>query len=137
MIVARNALRDISLAPDTSLQTIARQTAVLQPIDIQAFSLRTTDLALQRAMNTSSCSATSVQQAGLSLTAMDVNAALDDARSAYSDSIGAPKIPNVSWDDVGGLASVKKDILDTIQLPLERPELFGEGLKKRSGRQPL
>jgi peroxin-6 len=67
------------------------------------------------------------------LTASDFEIALNKARSAYSESIGAPKIPSVSWDDVGGLASVKKDILDTVQLPLEHPELFSAGLKKRSG----
>jgi peroxin-6 len=74
-----------------------------------------------------------IRAAGLSLTSLDFNAALDKARSAYSESIGAPKIPNVTWDDVGGLANVKSDILDTIQLPLEHPELFADGLKKRSG----
>lgn len=31
------------------------------------------------------------------------------------------------------MAHVKDDILDTVQLPLEHPELFGAGLKKRSG----
>ncbi|KAG9082714.1 peroxisomal assembly protein [Ceratobasidium sp. UAMH 11750] len=67
------------------------------------------------------------------LTARDLESALDAARAAYSESIGAPKIPNVSWDDVGGLAHVKSDILDTIQLPLEHPELFADGMKKRSG----
>lgn len=59
--------------------------------------------------------------------------ALGDARASYSDSIGAPKIPNVKWEDVGGLADIKKEILETVQLPLERPELFADGLKKRSG----
>lgn len=63
----------------------------------------------------------------------DFEQALKDARTSLADSIGAPKIPNVSWDDVGGLSEVKADILDTIQLPLERPELFANGLKKRSG----
>jgi peroxin-6 len=63
----------------------------------------------------------------------DFEQALTKARTSLADAIGAPKIPNVSWDDVGGLAEVKSDILDTIQLPLERPELFAEGLKKRSG----
>jgi peroxin-6 len=58
---------------------------------------------------------------------------MDEARSSYSENIGAPNIPNVSWDDVGGLAEVKADILDTVQLPLEHPELFGTNLKKRSG----
>jgi peroxin-6 len=74
-----------------------------------------------------------ITRAGLALTSADINSAINDARASYSDSIGAPKIPNVSWDDVGGLASIKSDILDTIQLPLQQPELFAEGLKKRSG----
>lgn len=74
-----------------------------------------------------------LSQAGLALTSADFESAIDAARTAYSESIGAPKIPNVTWDDVGGLASVKSEILDTIELPLKRPELFGDGLKKRSG----
>jgi peroxin-6 len=72
-------------------------------------------------------------QAGIALTAADFDVALGKARATYSESIGAPKIPSVSWDDVGGLAHVKADILDTIQLPLDHPELFADGLKKRSG----
>ena len=68
------------------------------------------------------------------LTAADFDVALGKARNSYSESIGAPKIPSVSWDDVGGLAHVKSDILDTIQLPLDHPELFADGLKKRSGK---
>lgn len=71
--------------------------------------------------------------AGISLTADDFELALGRARASYSESVGAPKIPNVTWDDVGGLAHVKADILDTIQLPLEHPELFADGLKQRSG----
>jgi peroxin-6 len=67
----------------------------------------------------------------------DLEMGLSKARSSYSESIGAPKIPNVSWDDVGGLISVKSEILDTIQLPLDHPELFADGLKKRSGSSTL
>ena len=39
----------------------------------------------------------------------------------------------MTWEDIGGLSNVKNDILDTIQLPLEHPELFSSGMKKRSG----
>ncbi|EFX02801.1 peroxisomal biogenesis factor 6 [Grosmannia clavigera kw1407] len=42
-------------------------------------------------------------------------------------------LPNVAWDDVGGLDNVKDVVTETIQLPLERPELFARGMKKRSG----
>lgn len=68
-----------------------------------------------------------------SLTKSDFDTAVEAARKNFSDSIGAPKIPNVTWDDVGGLANVKSAVTETIQLPLERPELFARGMKKRSG----
>lgn len=38
----------------------------------------------------------------------------------------------MSWHDVGGLQEVKKEILETIQIPLEHPELLSLGLR-RSG----
>lgn len=63
----------------------------------------------------------------------DFDIAVDAARKNFADAIGAPKIPNVSWDDVGGLEHVKDAVMETIQLPLERPELFAKGMKKRSG----
>lgn len=67
------------------------------------------------------------------LTEADSNTAIQKARMSFSQNIGAPSIPNVSWNDVGGLSKVKQDILDTIQLPLENPSLFADGLKQRSG----
>lgn len=75
----------------------------------------------------------SLTSASLAVTMQDFETALNEVRLSHSESIGAPKIPNVTWDDVGGLAHVKAEILDTIQLPLEHPELFTDGLKKRSG----
>lgn len=67
------------------------------------------------------------------LTREDFDVAVDAVRKNFSDAIGAPKIPNVTWADVGGLANVKDAVTETIQLPLERPELFARGMKKRSG----
>lgn len=67
------------------------------------------------------------------VTRADFDLAVDAARKNFADSIGAPKIPNVGWEDVGGLENVKDAVMETIQLPLERPELFAKGMKKRSG----
>ena len=67
------------------------------------------------------------------VTKADFEVAVEAARKNFADAIGAPKIPNVSWDDVGGLSNVKDAVMETIQLPLERPELFAKGMKKRSG----
>lgn len=68
-----------------------------------------------------------------SLTTPDFDLAIEAARKNFADSIGAPKIPSVSWADVGGLSHVKDAVMETIQLPLARPELFAKGMKKRSG----
>lgn len=72
-------------------------------------------------------------ETGTTIVSTDLETALGETREQFSANIGAPKIPNVAWDDVGGLAHVKKDILDVIQLPLDHPELFQGGLKQRSG----
>ena len=42
------------------------------------------------------------------------------------------QIPDVRWEDVGGLAEAKQEVLDAIQLPLAHPDLFSQGLR-RSG----
>jgi peroxin-6 len=35
-----------------------------------------------------------------------------------------PHIPTVQWNDVGGLAHVRNEIMDAIELPLKHPKLF-------------
>ncbi|KAG7671202.1 hypothetical protein Ndes2526B_g02331 [Nannochloris sp. 'desiccata'] len=64
---------------------------------------------------------------------LHISSALNSARERMATDIGAPKIPNVEWDDVGGLEDVKISILDTVELPLKHPELFSGGLRRRSG----
>eukprot|EP00794_Sanderia_malayensis_P011149 gene11149-12321_t len=66
------------------------------------------------------------------VTQADVDDALDRIHTEYKDTLGMPKIPDVSWDDVGGLADVKSEIIDTIKVPLLHPELTAKGLR-RSG----
>lgn len=43
------------------------------------------------------------------------------------------QVPDVRWEDVGGLEDVKAAILDTVELPLRHPHLFAQGLRRRSG----
>ncbi|KAJ3704524.1 hypothetical protein LUZ61_008229 [Rhynchospora tenuis] len=59
--------------------------------------------------------------------------ALERSKKRIGSALGAPKVPNVKWEDVGGLEDVKKMILDTIQLPLLHKHLFSSGLRRRSG----
>lgn len=51
-------------------------------------------------------------------------------QSRYSDWIGAPRVPKVYWEDIGGLGDLKTEILRRIELPL----LTSDGLGlSRSG----
>ncbi|CAL5193309.1 unnamed protein product [Lathyrus oleraceus] len=63
----------------------------------------------------------------------DLVNALERSKKRNASALGTPKVPNVKWDDVGGLEDVKKSILDTVQLPLLHKDLFASGLRKRSG----
>ncbi|CAE6485565.1 unnamed protein product [Rhizoctonia solani] len=139
------ASQKLPLGADVELGAVARETAALHAGDLVHLVRGARDQALKRVLKELSNlksesksdipvpTARDLALATIPVTARDFELALDGARAAYSESIGAPKIPNVSWDDVGGLAHVKGEILDTIQLPLEHPELFADGMKKRSG----
>ncbi|MEW5309480.1 MAG: hypothetical protein WDW38_001368 [Sanguina aurantia] len=62
-----------------------------------------------------------------------VQSALAQVKARTATEVGAPSIPNVRWDDVGGLEGVKKMILDTVELPLKHRDLFSSSLRRRSG----
>ncbi|GBG31368.1 26S proteasome regulatory subunit 7 [Hondaea fermentalgiana] len=62
-----------------------------------------------------------------------IDEALEALPSAAAMDIGAPKIPQVYWKDVGGLGHAKDEIMDMVQLPLQHPELFASGMRQRSG----
>ncbi|KAH6723361.1 hypothetical protein BKA61DRAFT_648527 [Leptodontidium sp. MPI-SDFR-AT-0119] len=135
----------VALAPDVDLSGVAVKTAALVAgdlVDVVDRALVARNSRIEALASTSSDPDTVVTvrdvlvaggPAGRCLTKADFDLAVEAARKNFADAIGAPKIPNVSWDDVGGLTNVKDAVMETIQLPLERPELFAKGMKKRSG----
>lgn len=54
---------------------------------------------------------------------------LDKQRRSQSSSNSSSmvKIASVNWDDVGGLTQVRREIMDTIELPLRYPHFFPHG----------
>ncbi|KAJ9293092.1 hypothetical protein DTO271G3_8036 [Paecilomyces variotii] len=147
--ILRNAVADrgIQISPDVDLASVAVKTAALVAGDLvdvveRASASRTARLEdLVRSATKQDPSSivgprdivVSGGDAARCVTKADFDAAVDAARKNFADAIGAPKIPNVTWDDVGGLTNIKDAVMETIQLPLERPELFAKGMKKRSG----
>ncbi len=137
--------RGVSLDPEVELSGIALKTAALVAGDLVdvveralvAQGSRLEQLSAKATNEDQAVTVRDVQVAGgpaaSGLTKQDFEVAVEAARKNFADAIGAPKIPNVTWDDVGGLNNVKEAVTETIQLPLERPELFAKGMKKRSG----
>ncbi|KAJ2554623.1 peroxisomal assembly protein [Coemansia sp. RSA 1933] len=148
MLLNSVAESSLHFAPDADLAYIAQQTASFVARDLAMLIKRAEKHAWRRAHGVTSTLGISrsadvadskpmlirdLALSGQAITHDDLLGALSEARASMSDTLGVPKIPNVKWDDVGGLADAKKDILDTIRLPMEQPHLFASGLNTRSG----
>jgi len=138
--------RVVAVSPTVDLSSVAVKTAALVAGDLVDVVDRAISARLSRLELLADTSSPATGQVvtihdlliagGSTITSLrpeDFDHAVDEARKNFADAIGAPKIPNVQWSDVGGLAHVKDAVVETIQLPLSRPELFAKGLKKRSG----
>jgi peroxin-6 len=141
-VILRNACiaNSLPLSPSINLKNIALQTAALVAgdlVDVVTRASLARDRRLLELAESQSCSLSDIIVAGGQATThlipADFVGAIAAARSTFSDAIGAPKIPTVTWKDVGGLASQKDSIIETISLPLTHPELFANGVRKRSG----
>uniref|UniRef100_K7F2Y1 Peroxisomal ATPase PEX6 n=1 Tax=Pelodiscus sinensis TaxID=13735 RepID=K7F2Y1_PELSI len=128
----------LPLGKDVSLARLARRSAGFVLGDFCALLAQASRAACSRILTSSFPGGLSEDEerdfcaAGFPVLAEDFNVALDQLHEAHLQAAGAPKIPAVTWQDVGGLQEAKKEILDTVQLPLEHPELLSWGLR-RSG----
>uniref|UniRef100_A0A3B5LYC1 Peroxisomal ATPase PEX6 n=1 Tax=Xiphophorus couchianus TaxID=32473 RepID=A0A3B5LYC1_9TELE len=123
--------RELHLGRDVNLERLSKLTAGFVLGDLSALLTEAGRAACRRLIHT--CGG-SLQEdlcsSGVTIMKQDFCCALETLQSAQSKAIGAPKIPNVCWEDVGGLEHVKREILDTVQLPLQRPELLSLGLNR-------
>ncbi|XP_008064331.1 peroxisome biogenesis factor 6 isoform X2 [Carlito syrichta] len=136
--IMRALTAHLPLGQEVNLAQLARRCAGFVVRDLYALLTHSSRAACTRIKNSGLAGSLSEEDegelcaAGFPLLAEDFAQALEQLQAAHSQAVGAPKIPSVSWHDVGGLQEVKKEILETIQLPLEHPELLSLGLR-RSG----
>nr|XP_046232900.1 peroxisome assembly factor 2 isoform X1 [Scatophagus argus] len=123
--------RDLHLGRDVDLERLSKLTAGFVLGDLSALLVEAGRSACRRLIHT--CAGRREEDlcsSGVTILNQDFSSALQALQDAHSTAIGAPKIPDVRWEDVGGLQRVKKEILDTVQLPLQRPELLSLGLNR-------
>ncbi|CAN6454665.1 unnamed protein product [Victoria cruziana] len=125
---------------DDIIRELVAQTSGFLPRDIQALVADAGTNFIQRLSSDINITvfkerdeSTSVEGINKTLCKDDTFKALEWCKNRTASALGTPKVPNVKWEDVGGLEDVKKSILDTVQLPLVHKDLFVSGLRKRSG----
>lgn len=102
-------------------KNLTRHTAGLSPLDLKSLAA---EACTSAALSISNKSFLSGKENGrvdgkstkIPLPVMDVrhvDEAIASVREKTASDIGAPKIPSVKWEDVGGLENVKLGILDT------------------------
>ncbi|KAM4750262.1 LOW QUALITY PROTEIN: peroxisomal ATPase PEX6 [Anableps anableps] len=123
--------RELHLGRDVNLERLSKLTAGFVLGDLSTLLTEAGRAACKRLIHT--CGGRLQEDlcySGVTIMNQDFSCALETLQDAQSKAVGAPKIPNVCWEDVGGLEHVKKEILDTVQLPLQRPELLSLGLNR-------
>ncbi|HME51392.1 MAG TPA: CDC48 family AAA ATPase [Candidatus Lokiarchaeia archaeon] len=69
----------------------------------------------------------------LKVTKEDFDSALNNVEASAMREV-LIEIPNVHWDDVGGLDATKKSLIEAVELPLKNPGLFERaGIREPSG----
>ncbi|CAF2844366.1 unnamed protein product [Rotaria sp. Silwood2] len=114
----RNRLLNILVADDFNYDLILAQTKGWPIVEIDQLIRLTIEAAYWRSLESSDML--------VMLTNADFEIALKKSHSSKLTSQRKAMIPNVHWSDIGGLAMAKKEILNTIQLPLIHPDLFGD-----------
>ncbi|CAN1354385.1 Peroxisome biogenesis protein 6 [Linum perenne] len=118
--------RDLNaLIADAGANLIARVDVPVEKIETE--DLNSSCIAQKLQENTSDIAITRILEKEC------LDKALNRSKKRNASALGTPKVPNIKWEDVGGLEDVKKSILDTVQLPLLHKDLFSSGLRKRSG----
>jgi transitional endoplasmic reticulum ATPase len=109
--------RSIPLAPDVRFDELAARTPGFVAADLQALCREAALRAAQR------ISQSGIVDAAPAVTHADFLAALDVVRpSAVEQS--SLEVADVSLDDVGGMAEVKRHLVETVVWPLAYPETF-------------
>ncbi|CAF0720144.1 unnamed protein product [Adineta steineri] len=114
----RNRLSNISVADDFNYDLVLAQTKGWPIAEVDQLLSLIIEAAYWRSIESPDMS--------VMLTNIDFELGLKKSHTSKLSSQRKAMIPNVHWSDIGGLATAKKEILNTIQLPLLHPDLFGD-----------
>jgi len=108
--------RGLDFGPDVDPATVGERALGYVAADLVALRARMVEAALERTGTESA-----EGEAGLTLTAADLETALAGTTPSAS-SAASVDVPDVSFDDVGGLADAKRELVRAVEWPLRYPD---------------
>ena len=128
--------RGMPLAADVDLARLAAVTHGFTGADVAAVCREAAMAALRRvlpAMDLDLVSASQEQLLGIEVTMADFEAALCEVEPSALREV-LVEVPDVHWDDIGGLDTVKQELREIVEWPLVHPGLFRRaGLRSLRG----
>ncbi len=118
--------RGMPLASDVDMLRIAEITHGFVGADLMALCREAAMRCLRRILNDIDFARRSIpyeQLAQLEVTMNDFLTALGEVEPSAIREVFV-EIPNVRWEDIGGLGPIKDHLLESVQWPLQHPELF-------------
>jgi transitional endoplasmic reticulum ATPase len=128
--------RAMPIEDDVDLVSLAAKTHGFVGADLAALAREAAMQALRRALphvdpDTGDIPADILST--LYVTQVDFDLALNDVSPSALREVLVER-PNVSWDDIGGLAKVKIQLQEAVEAPIKRPEVFQEmGIRTPKG----
>ncbi|HVC26979.1 MAG TPA: CDC48 family AAA ATPase [Nitrososphaerales archaeon] len=121
--------RGMPMESDVKLEEMARVTHGFVGADLQALAREAAILAVRRVIPEISMDETKVPAKTLNkikVKMQDFQDALRDVQPSAMREV-LVQAPNVKWEDIGGLASVKEELTEAVEWPLKYGKLFSKG----------
>ena len=118
--------RNMPLAKNISLKNIADVTHGFVGADVAALTKEAAMILLRRILPALKMQDETIPKEvleKLTLTQKDFNEALRIVRPSALREVFV-EIPNVKWEDIGGLKNVKQELIEAVEWPLKRPDDF-------------
>ncbi|MEX2705225.1 MAG: CDC48 family AAA ATPase [Candidatus Freyrarchaeum guaymaensis] len=118
--------RGMPLADNVDLDELARVTHGFVGADIEALCKEAAMIALRRILPEIDLEAETIPAEVLEkiqVTREDFEKALKDIEPSAMREVFV-EVPNVTWEDIGGLDDVKKQLIEAVEWPLKYPNLF-------------
>jgi transitional endoplasmic reticulum ATPase len=118
--------KKMKLAEDVDLENIAKETHGFVGADLAALCTEAAMLCIREKLDLIDLDDDTIDTALLDAMRVTMDHFRTALKTANPSSIRdtVVEVPNIHWDDIGGLEAVKQELRETVEYPLRFPELF-------------